>query len=600
MLKSAKSGALDIENFEDVLISVAVTVDGETAYVLDCRSTEPIYEARQLSAVGVQLRRVPWIMHNGAYDYGFMRSKGVELNLAHDTMALAYLLNQSDPRAKTSRKGLEHLAVTILGEKPWKDVDYKRILDEPFEKVAAMNGRDAIFAYRLYAPLMARVEANAQLHMIYKWVLMPAVRQLVLVTENGVPVDEDNLATLTKELEEEQAGLLKWLQANTPEPKAEKFPKGWPKHKQLGTAFNPGSPAQVAHILFDIRRLRPPVETATGRPSTNNDSLLQLALAEPDEWIDQLLAYRKVTTALNSFLLKWPGMLDEGGRLHPRYKPLHVVTGRLSSEEPNIQNVPRDKRFRDCFGTPALSWVKADYSQIELRLAAWLAGEPRMLEAYRTGQDLHALTARLVLGDESPDARHVGKTLNFALLYGAGPKTLQRIARVNYDLNLSLPEAKRHSKAFHAAYPELGEWHQRMTRRIVADGISVSPLGRIRQLPEAKWYRHEDEELRKAGWHAVAEGINHPVQGFASDLLLVAMLRVARIVDKYGASIVCEVHDELDCLCPPENVEPFAREVKTIMEDASWLSNFGVSLGVPLVADVSAGSHWGSQTPVSI
>lgn len=583
-------GALDIEDTGAVadhpleLVSVAFTVDGETAYVL-----KPYLDLRPLQGV-------PWIMHNGYHDRLQMHRFGIDLTLKHDTMALAYLLNQSDPKAKTSRKGLEHLAQTILGEDAYKDVDYKNILTEPWEKIATMNGRDAVYTFRLFRPLADRINAQPALSRIYQRLLMPAVNALITVTENGVPVDVARVEALTQELQAQQAEQLAWLQANTPAPDPEVFPKGWTKHKVLGNSFNPGSSQQVAHVLFDLRGL-PVIElTEAGKPSTAADVLLQLAILKPDPWLDNLLAYRKTCTALNSFLLKWPTLWDENHWLHPRYKPLHVVTGRLSSENPNIQNIPHEARFRDCFGgVEGFTWVKADYSQIELRVAAWVAGESTMLEAYENHEDLHRLTARLVLGNSSDEARYAAKTLNFGLLYGAGPATLQRIARQDYGLHFTEGQARRHRDEFFRAYPGLVTWHQKMKEFILANRIAVSPLGRVRQLPDARFWKFEDEDLRKKAAAAVREGINHPVQSFASDLLLAAMLRVQPMVVKYGAKLICEVHDEMDFLVPDAKVIGFAQEVKAIMEDVSWLSNFGIRMGVPVVAELTMGTHWGSQ-----
>lgn len=605
-LRAAKHLALDIEDTGAIesdprLVSVAVTADGETAYVLagdmQLPGGPPPFGRANLKAL---LEGLEWTMHNGYHDRLMMRRFGIELTLKHDTMAMAYLLNQSDPKAKTSRKGLEYLAGEILGADAYKDVDYKNILDEPWDKVATMNARDAGYTWQLFRPLADRLNAQPALSRIYQKLLMPAVNALIEVTENGVPVDTERLSALTEELQTTQTEQLAWLQANTPEPDPERYPKGWPKHKELGKAFNPGSSDQVAHILFDIRKL-PPIElTGTGKASTNADVLLQLAILKPDPWLDNLLAYRKTCTALNSFLLKWPTLWDEKQWLHPKYKPLHVVTGRLSSEAPNIQNIPHEARFRDCFGgVQGLTWVKADYSQIELRVAAWVAGEETMLEAYESHQDLHRLTARLVLGDSSDAARYAAKTLNFGLLYGAGPATLQRIARQDYGLHFTEGQARRHREEFFRAYPGLVHWHQRMREYIVANRTAVSPLGRVRQLPDARFWRFEDEDLRKKAAAAVREGINHPVQSFASDLLLMSMLRVRPIVEKYGARMICEVHDEMDFLVPDASVRAFGFEVKEMMEDVSWLSDFGIKMGVPVVAEITAGTHWGTQKEIT-
>lgn len=610
-MRAAKQGALDIEDtgaMDDVplqLISIAMTFDGEVAYVMPNTAARPDVDTDVTPQWVVEkMRRImqafEWTMHNGSHDRLQMRKFGLDLKLKHDTMAMAYLLNQSDPKAKSSRKGLEHLAQTILGEDAYKDVDYKNILTEDWDKIATMNGRDAIYTFRLFRPLADRLNAAPALSRIYQKLLMPAVNALITVTENGVPVDVPRVEALTTELQAQQSEQLAWLQANTPDPDPERYPKGWPKHKVLGAAFNPGSSDQVGHVLFDLRKL-PVVElTETGKPSTNADVLLQLAVLKPDPWLDNLLAYRKTCTALNNFLLKWPTLWDENQYLHPKYKPLHVVTGRLSSEGPNIQNIPHTTEFRDCFGgVEGLTWVKADYSQIELRVAAWVAGEETMLEAYENHEDLHRLTARLVLGDSSDEARYAAKTLNFGLLYGAGPATLQRIARQDYGLHFTEGVARRHREEFFRAYPGLVRWHSQMREYIIANRTAVSPLGRVRQLPDARFYRFEDDELRKKAAAAVREGINHPVQSFASDLLLMAMLRVQPVIEKYEAKMICEVHDEMDFLVPDEWVHQFGFEVKEVMEDVSWLSAFGIKMGVPVVAEITSGTHWGTQKEIT-
>jgi DNA polymerase-1 len=255
--------------------------------------------------------------------------------------------------------------------------------------------------------------------------------------------------------------------------------------------------------------------------------------------------------------------------------------------------VPRKKEFRSVFGgAEGLTWIKADYSQIELRLAAWQANESVMLQAYRDGDDLHRLTAMMVLGDDSDDARQVGKTLNFGLLYGAGPATLQRIARTNYDVFLDLDQARSYREDFFRAYPGLESWHQMMRQSLVFSGQARSPLGRVRYLPKAKipW---EVEDMRGQKIHAILEGTNHPVQSMASDLLLTSLIRISPLVRPLGCQIVAEVHDEIDFLCPNDKVEDVIPLIKNTMEDVSWLGKFGIKLTVPVVAEIETGTDWG-------
>jgi len=599
------TGAIDIETTVEEnpwetapqLVSTAVTFDGRMSYVF--RNDE------WLQAAKPALEHIDWIMHNGLFDRMMMKAFfGFDLPLKHDTMAMQYLLDPDKP------KGLQILSEEYLGLPEYKDVDYKNILNEDFEKVAKMNGEDTCRTFNLLQPLADQLNADPALSRVYQWVLMPAVNELIEITQTGIPLDGGRLAKVTERTEKEVEVLLDNLREATPPPGENDYPDGWPKpswwrvrtHGQYeGDLFNPGSWKQVAHILFDLWGLTPLEwnEDQDGNPttpSTNADVLLRIetyeAVGAQQEWLHSLRAYRKATKLL-SYFHAWPNQVDNDGWLHPRYKPLHVVTGRLSSERPNIQNVPRTKGVRSCFGNvEGFTWMKADYSQIELRLAALAAGEPKMLEAYRNGEDLHTLTAQLVLGDTSSDARQVGKTLNFGLLYGAGPATLQRIARADYGVFFSLDQAKHYKSEFFRAYPGLKRWHQRMEAQLEQTGIARSPLGRVRYLPKAK-IPSNVRDMWPQKMAAIREGINHTVQSYASDLLLSSLVRVAPKARELGAQIIAEVHDEIDFLCPDDKVDELAAIVKETMEDTSWLEDHGIILGVPVLASVEVGPNWG-------
>jgi uracil-DNA glycosylase family 4 len=553
--KSYGLAALDIETTwgQDQLVCVGVTYTGGDAWIFPAEYVEwarPYLEAQE------------WIMHNGSFDVLTMRKFGFNLKLKHDTMAMAFLINEAE------RKGLQWLSSVYLGLPPYKDVDYQNILDEPFEKVALMNGRDVCRTFNLYRPLADKINEDKALLRLYAWLLMPAVRALIDVTTNGIPVDEAYLDTLREELniDLERAAV-----------RLNEFKEG----------INPRSPKQVGELLFDELGLEPVKYTDTGAPSTDAESVTEMLLdasGKPAEVLQALLDYRKISKQVTSYGESWPQFIQEG-RMHPRYKPLHVVTGRLSSENPNIQQVPREPRFRNVFRAPeGHSWVKADYSQIELRLAAWIAEEEKMLDAYYEGLDLHTQTAILVLRDDSPSARQVGKTLNFGLLYGAGAKTLQRIARMQYGVGLDLVEAREYRTRFFLAYPGLRHWHRRVENAVTQTGVVRSPLGRMRHLPDAQSW---DDSLK---YHAVRQAINHPVQSMASDLLLVAL---SRVNEAYPGMVVAEVHDEIDLVVPSQRADEVAAGVKEIMEDLSWLKRFGIQLGVPVLSEVKSGPSWG-------
>lgn len=615
-------GALDIETTVEenpwlnkpLLVSVAVTFDGVWSFVF--RDDDYLRRAR--------LDRFSWIMHNGLFDKLMMEAMfDYPMTLHGDTMAIQYLLDPDEP------KSLEDLSLKYLGLEGYKDVDYHNILNEPFEKVAEMNAEDVRRTFNLYRPLADEMNKNKALSRVYQWIILPGINELIEVTKSGIPLDLDRFQPVWDWYEKVVAEARADLEEFTAAPLAAQYPKGWPKPSKWrvndkidkdtgevlekgmgkwdGTLFNPASATQVRHILFDqwnlpiIEWTKPPKDAKpdwTPSPSTNADVLLQLETyhseGDQQEWLTKLRNFRKKNKVLTSYLRSWPELVDDNHWMHPRYKPLHVVTGRLSSDQPNIQNVPRTKEFRDLFGgVEGMTWIKADYSQIELRIAAWLSGETLMLQAYEDGADLHTLTAKLVLGDETAEARQVGKTLNFGLLYGAGPKTLQRIARSQYEVFIDADEAKEYHAAFFRAYPGLRQWHKQQERNLSSTGIAKSPLGRIRYLPNARIpWEVEDMRTKKIG--AIHEGLNHPVQSFASDLLMTSLIRVAPQLRELGAFVVATVHDELDSLCPTERLSEALPIIKNTMEDVTWLGRHGIKLGVPVVADIETGTHWGS------
>jgi DNA polymerase I-like protein with 3'-5' exonuclease and polymerase domains len=610
-------GAVDIETTVEEnpwssppqLVSVAITFDGRKAWVF--KNDKYLERARQMFA------ETQWIMHNGLFDRLMMSYFwDYDLPLKHDTMAMQYLLDPDKP------KGLQDLSVEYLGLEEYKDVDYHKILEEPWEKVAAMNGEDVLRTYNLVRPLGDQLNKDKALSRVYQWVMMPAINNLIEITQTGIPLQGERLAKVTDRTEKEVEDLLTELREATPLPWEEMYPKGWPRPsnwrvndvydketgefiregdgKWDGTQFNPGSTKQVQHIIFDQWSLTP-LEYNTNddgevtSPSTNADVLLRIETYEAEgaqqEWLHQLRAYRKASKLLTYFHA-WPHQTDPDGWLHPRYRPLKTVTGRLASDSPNIQNVPRQKEVRSCFGHPDYTWMKADYSQIELRLAALAADEDTILQAYREGADIHRLTAKLVLDDDSDEARQVGKTLNFGLLYGAGPATLQRVARSDYNVFLTLDEARYYKEQFFRAYPGLAQWHAQCESEIAATGISRSPLGRVRYLPKAKIPASvQDMWSQKMG--AIREGINHRIQSFASDMLLMSLNNLVPKLPDY-VKVVAEVHDEIDLLIPNDrDVSQVAGIVKATMEDVSWLRKHGIKLGVPVVADIEIGPNWG-------
>lgn len=586
MAEAKGIGALDVEttigdvfNGTSELVSIAVSFNGKKAYVLFPDSEAWDSFLWRIGAKG------KWIMHNGSFDLLVLKTLTHPYwTLYQDTMAMAYLLHPEE------KKGLQILSGVYLGLPPYKDVDYKNILDEPKEKIAEMNGRDVARTYQLFRPLADELNERPHLSRTYQWLLLPAISALVDITINGVPLDLERLAVLEAELADELKGVLEKIagQVGLPDPKT--YGKDdWPKG-----GFNPGSSQQVAHVLFDQMGYPVITRTDTGARSTDRATLEKLLdMHNPNhEFVSQLLEYRKASKLLTAFIHSWNELVDSGGRLHPRYKPTQVLTGRLAAQMPNIQQVPRDPKFRGVFGgVPDYLWLKADLSQIELRVAAFLAQEQSMIRAYQNGEDLHALTARKVFGVDDPtqeyqpgkSVRDAGKMLNFSLLYGAYPTKLMEIARSQYGVSMNKQEAERNRAVFFDSYPRLAEWHSEVKRELHATGQVASLLGRVRTFPEIM---DPDEWVVK---RAEREAINHPVQSFANDLVLMALVRLPQDVRQYA---IADVHDELDFLVPVGEVERITPIIKATMEDVTWLSKWGIDFTVPVLAEVTAKEYW--------
>lgn len=544
------------------LVSAAITFDGHKAYVLDLRpgwgfGSEKYGYNGWLGAWLPQVGK--WVMHNGKYDRQVLLAQGIDLTLGFDTMTAQYLI---DPNQK---KSLEFLSGIHLGLAPYKDVDYKNILEEPIKKVGRMNANDAVRTWRLYEDVYKpKIGADPRLNRLFQFLMIPAINALVELELGGIPIDVDRLEDLAEGLEADLARHTELLAVYAGKPD-----------------LNPNSPVQMRRFLY--RDLGLPVvsrTTKTKKPALDKDTRAALMPMHPA--IRVYDDYKTVSQSITAFINPWREM-ERDGRLHTSYKPSHVVTGRLSSEKPNFQQVPRDPRFRRLFGgVPGHKVIELDYSQIELRIAAWLADEYEMLRAYSVGEDLHTLTAERVIGD--PAARQTGKTLNFGLLYGAGAKKLQKIALGDYGVEMTLPEAEQYHRDFFETYPGLKSWQNMTKAKVHTQKFLDSPIGRRRYFPNI-----DSMDFGKR-IHEENAALNHPVQSMASDLMLFSLTELHRS----GFRIFATIHDSVLLLAPADEAEGHALKAKEVMESIPQhiKRKFGVSIAVPIVADYSIGDYW--------
>ncbi|HEU0259084.1 MAG TPA: DNA polymerase, partial [Burkholderiales bacterium] len=347
--------------------------------------------------------------------------------------------------------------------------------------------------------------------------------------------------------------------------------------------FNLGSPKQIQEILFDRQKLPVKKKTPSGQPSTDEDSLAELALDHPLPRL--ILEHRALSKLKSTYTDKLPKSINERtGRVHTTYSQITAVTGRLSSNEPNLQNIPirtpAGRRIRECFiAPPGAKIVSADYSQIELRIMAHLSGDPSLRRAFAQGEDIHRATAAEVFGvplsQVDPDQRRVAKVINFGLIYGMSS------FGVAQNLGIDRSTAQTYIERYFARYPGAKRYMDETRARARELGYVETVFGRRLWLPELK----SGAPVRRQAAERAA--INAPMQGTAADLIKLAMIAVQNFLDKekLKALLIMQVHDELVFEVPDNELETVRASVPELMQSVA-------KLDVPLVVEVGVGNNW--------
>lgn len=510
------------------------------------------------------------IGHNSQFDARWLAAKGrIFIRQTFCTMLGAHMLDEN------RLKGLEPLSEIELGVEPYKiSVGKVGANNVPLRKLALYNCQDTDYTLRLYHREKSQFKEEPRLARVFAKLMMPASNAIVPVQVGGVWIDPDRyrkrLKATIKKRDRSEARL----------------------RRSCGD-INLRSPQQVAKWLFGPRSrggLALPIvtKTKTGAPSTAETVILTLAKRSPE--LRELLEYRKWETKyIRTYFKQWSNV-DENSRFHPEYKLFGTVTGRLSGD---FQQVPRDSFMRSIIGAPpGWRFVDADYSQIELRLAAWIANERGLLRLFAMGGDAHLNTAVAITGkrpqDVTPEERAHGKHANFGFLYSMGPKKFVEYCWEHFEVEITLEEAQLYYDTYHRSYPSLRKWHDRQRRLVHRYERVHSPIGRVRHLPTV---RSSDQMLRS---EAERQAINSPVQSLASDIMLMSLVRLHAGLPSSQARIVGTVHDSLLFEVREEVVDEIVPYIHETMEDLVPLrQKFGLELTVPLVVDVKVGQHWG-------
>ena len=434
----------------------------------------------------------------------------------------------------------------------------------------ARAGLEALSAIAVREPLEKRL-AEVGLERLFRDIELPLIPVLARMEAVGVALDLEALAVLDREFAAETSRLEQEI------------------YVDVGHEFNLGSPKQLEQILFFELNLPKGKRTKTGF-STDASVLEELRPAHP--MIDKLLEWRIYTKLRSTYVEALPTLMAADGRLHTTFHQAVASTGRLSSSDPNLQNIPirteLGRKIRRAFvaGEPDLVLLAADYSQIELRILAHVSGDEHLKDAFARQADIHRETAARVLHkapeDITKDERSMAKMVNFGLAYGMSDFGLASRA------NIPRGEAQEFINSYFAAYSGISYYMMAIKEQAKAQGFVETLLGRKRQIPEL---RASNPALRGAGERMA---INMPIQGTAADIQKIAMIRVAERLAAEGsrARLLLSVHDELLFEVPRDQVEPLAALVRETMEGA-------LPLSVPLTVDVKVGDDWESMTPLT-
>jgi len=575
-LAAAASFAFDTETtgvspVDSLLVGVSFAVDEGRAWYVPVR-TPPLEKHLDEAAVLAALK--PFledpdkekIGQNLKYDMTVMRRVGVEVHgIRFDTMVAAYCI---DPGRR--RYGLDELAADYLNYKMTPITDLigsgkKQTTLDTVEtsRVAAYSCEDADVSLRIAKRLAGDLD-RLELASLFYDLEVPLVEVLSRMESTGVLLDSDYLVSMAGDFQVELDSLEKRI------------------HSDAGREFNIASTQQLAEVLFKERKLRPGKRTKTGF-STDNDVLERLA--ETDSLAALVLEYRSLAKLKSTYLDALPRMVSpRTGRVHASFNQTGTATGRLSSSDPNLQNIPvrteLGRRIRRAFvTTPGWKIVAADYSQIELRITAHLSGDKALVKAFRDGRDIHNFVAREIYGvDDSgvtPEMRRMAKAVNFGIIYGQSPYGLSR------QLAISLSEAADFIDRYFARYPGVEAFIKSTLDAAKRDGFVTTILGRRRYVSgiEAQSPRNLNASERIA--------VNTTIQGSAADLIKRAMIHIDRrhLASRSPARMLLQIHDELVFEMPAQIVPDESLRIASDMTGA-------LKLAVPIVVNVASGDNW--------
>jgi DNA polymerase-1 len=519
---------------------------------------KPLLENKTIKKIGQNLK----------YDKHVIANHGIDLQgIGDDTMLLSYVLNSTGSRHDMDSLALAHLGYTTthfedIAGKGAKQITFNQI---PLEQAAPYAAEDADITLRLLGALKPKVEALPPLKKLYDEIELPLLDVICRIEARGALIDGELLLKQSEQLAVRMAELEKQA------------------YEHAGETFNLASPKQLQAILFEKLKLPIIKKTPKGQPSTAEPILQELALDYPLPKV--IMEYRGLSKLKSTYTDRLPEQINaKTGRVHTSYHQAVTATGRLSSSDPNLQNIPirteEGRRVRQAFVAPkGCVIMAADYSQIELRIMAHLSQDHGLLDAFNRGQDVHKATAAEVFKVEieavSKDQRRKAKAINFGLIYGMSAFGLAR------QLDISRGDAQQYIERYFERYPGVLKYMENTRAQASALGYVETLFGRRLYLPEIK----SPNGMRRQAAERTA--INAPMQGTAADIIKIAMIDIDQWLQTQSDQIkmIMQVHDELVFELPADGAQQISDEVSQRMSRAAQLS-------VPLIVDVGVGNNW--------
>jgi DNA polymerase-1 len=522
--------------------------------------------------------RIPKVAHNAKYDYIVLARHGLVITpITFDTMIAEFIVDPS-----SHNLGLKNLAFARLGDEMThieeligKGKKQISMAEVAIESVAPYAAADAETTLRLMPLMQAEVKRVSAEKLIAE-IEMPLIPVLAEMEMTGVLLDLPFFKKLAEELTRRMADIERQV------------------FDAVGKPFNLNSTQQLSDVLFNRLRLEPPDrgrKTASGHYSTSGDVLDALSGKHPV--VDWVIEHRELSKLKSTYIDALPEAVDATtGRVHTSYSQTGAVTGRLSSSNPNLQNIPirteEGRRVRNGFiAAKGNMLLSVDYSQIELRIVAHMAQDQAMLDAFRAGQDIHATTAAAIynipLEQVTKEMRRHAKAINFGLIYGMSAFGLTR------STELTLAEADEFVKAYFTRFPGVKKYLDGIRKQAAEDGYVETLLGRRRYFPALQTKQNVQMKNREE-----REAINAPIQGTAADIMKIAMLHIPSALKQAAlrAQMLLQVHDELVLEVPKEELEKTARLVQEVMGSA-------YRLDIPLLTEARFGPNWGEMKILS-